>query len=264
MGLIIEFVRFVAWKVKDVYTYFKNKEWEIFDGFGLHIYVGMFGSGKTSSMVYDAYCLASKYKSLQILTNMHIQNFPKHTKIIPLVSYKQIVDSPANTLILMDELSSEANSRDWKKEGIPPDVLRTILQCRKQRKEFFATAQRFMHVDALYRQITFTVRECHCMAGRWNFVSVFDGWEYENRNNPLKPLESLKSYSFVQTDHVRSLYDTAELVEKLKKTEYVDSVEILEKQGTRSTVIAVSQSEETTKKSIYSRIIGNKQTAKQA
>jgi hypothetical protein len=228
--IIFQFFHFCYIKIFDIIKYYKNKEWLIFNGFGLHFYVGLFGSGKTSTMVHDAYKLACKYPSMSILTNMSLFNFPEHTNIILMKDYKQIISAPPDTLILIDEISSIFNSRDWKKGGIPAPLLSTLLQVRKERKMLYATAQRFQHVDALFRQITFTVRQCECWLNRWNFINIFDGFDYEN-SNVVKTAVSIDSYSFVQTDKVRKLYDTTELIQKIVTTDFISDKEILEKQA---------------------------------
>ncbi|MCX7748835.1 MAG: hypothetical protein N2645_18395 [Clostridia bacterium] len=262
---------YVFWRIVDIIIYYRDRLYLNFDGFGLHIYCGMFGSGKTSTMVRDAYMTAKRYPQVTILTNMKLFfNDPQKTilseivrflndklpekytpyvkfgllplmfykpglnnNILPLTDYKDIVTSPPNTLILLDELSSVFNSRDWKKQGIPAPLLGVLLQVRKERKMLMATAQRFIHVDALLRQITFTVRVCSCMAGRWNWVNVYDGWEYENQN-PVKPATLLRLYAFIQGNSIRNLYDTYEMVQKIKTAEYMTDEEILEKQGAGS------------------------------
>ncbi len=244
--IIIEFLKhflkFLVWRVYDIYLYYRERQWEIFDGFGLHIYVGLFGSGKTSSMVRDAYQIAKQFPQVTILTNMKLLNFPKHTRILKLDHYKQIIEAPANTLILLDEISSIFNSRAWEKEGIPAPLLSMLLQVRKERKMIYATAQRFNHVDALIRQITFSVRECKCWFGRWNWIRVFDAFEYEN-SNVMKPAICLDLYSFIQTNKIRKLYDTFEMIEKMKKEDYMTDKEILERQGTTNSIIVAAPQE---------------------
>lgn len=223
-------LHFIVQKIKDVYRYYRDKEYEKFDGFGLHVYVGLFGSGKTSSMVHRAYELACRFRNMKILTNIKLQGFPAWTKITYLEHYRQIVDSPPDTLILIDEISTIFNSRRWDKDGIPPALLSMLLQVRKERKMIYATAQRFAHVDKLVRDITFTVRECSCWFGRWNWVRVYDAYEYETRN-AMKPAICQRLQSFIQTDKIRKLYDTYEFVKKMQKEEYMTEKEILEKRG---------------------------------
>ena len=98
--------KFLYLKAIDIYRYFKFKDWINFEGFGLHIYVGMFGSGKTISMVEKAYRIAKAFPQVRILTNMKLVGFPEHTEIIQLKNYKQIIDMPGDTLILKMELMS--------------------------------------------------------------------------------------------------------------------------------------------------------------
>lgn len=223
---------FIILKVIDIFNYFYKKEYKVFKGYGLHIYCGLFGSGKTSSMVYDAYRQAKKYPQLTILTNMELMNFPYYTNIIPLENYKQIIDAPANTLILIDEISTVFNSRDWKTDGIPASLLGTILQVRKQNKMLYGTAQRLQHVDSLIRQVTQTVKECSCYGGRWNIVKVFDGLDYDNTIGNTQITGRIKRmYGFLQTNKVRNLYDTRELVERMKKTKYISDDEAIKYQA---------------------------------
>lgn len=230
--ILTQFLAFLILIVRDAYYFRKNKEYLNFRAWGLHIYCGKFGSGKTSSMVHDAYELAKKYKMLKILTNMELKNFPLHTEIIELEHFRQIVDAENNTLIIIDELATIFNSRDWKNDGVPAPVLGTLLQQRKKNIMIYATAQVFTHVDSLMRQITFTVRDCKCIMGRWNLVSVYDPLDFEARmtNLDLKP-KLVKFYGFIQNDFYRRLYDTTEMVEKMKKTKYISEVEILGRQN---------------------------------
>ncbi len=222
--------KFLYLKVIDLYWYIKNQEWKNFDGFGLHIYVGMFGSGKTISMVEKAYRVAKAYPQVRILTNMKLVGFPEHTEIIELKNYSQIIESPGDTLILIDEISTILNSRRWDKEGVPPSLLGQLLQVRKQKKMLLATAQRFGHVDKLIRDITFTVIECGTKFKRWTFQTAYDGYDYENANM-MKPALPIWRHDFLQTDETRKLYDTWELIDNMKKEQFLTDKDILEKQG---------------------------------
>lgn len=248
--LMLQLPHFLFLKIIDLFNYLKDKEWKIFKGYGLHIYVGMFGSGKTSSMVHDAYIQARRYKDLTILTNMKLVNFPKHTKIIQMKDTNDIITAPPNTLVLIDEISTVFNSRKYKTDGIPVPLLGMLLQVRKERKMIYATAQRFQHVDALLRQITFSVRDCTCWLGRWNWIYKFDAWDYENRTNPLIKIPVLSSSAFIQTNKIRNLYDTMEMVEEVKKMDFMTNEEILERQGNG---LALNVVNEQPKKGLFRR-----------
>jgi hypothetical protein len=230
---------FAYWKVIDIYRYIKNKEYKDFTGFGLHIYVGLFGAGKTISMVEKARRIAKAYPQVTVLTNIKLFDFPAHTTIEPLINFKQIIDAPGNTLILIDEISSILNSRRWDKEGVPAALLGQLLQIRKQRKMLLATAQRFLHVDKLVRDITFTVRDCNTIAGRWTFTKIYDAWDYE-RSTDMKPVYPIGHSTFIQTDKIRQSYDTYELIDSFKKEDFLSDGEVIARQGAVSSDIVVA------------------------
>jgi ATP-dependent Clp protease ATP-binding subunit ClpX len=216
-----QFIVFLIWKIIDLFRYIKNKDWKIFKRFGLHVYTGMFGSGKTSSMVHDAYLMAKKYY-VPIMTNMELKNFPKDIQIIELNDPQQIVDWVGPLIVLIDEAPTVFNARDWKTEGIPKALLSVLLQVRKENKVVLMTAQRFQHIDSQLRDVTDTVRECSCFMGRWNYIKVFNGLDYENTiGNTQKTAVIRNVYAFIQTDVIRSLYDTREMVKRMKKAQYL-------------------------------------------
>lgn len=222
--------KFLYLKTIDTYRHIKYKEWLNFNGFGLKIYVGLFGAGKTISMIEKAYRIAKAFPQVKILTNMKLEGFPKHTKIIPLTNFKQIIDIDGNTLIIIDEISTILNSRRWDKDGVPPALLGQLLQVRKQRKMLLSTAQRFHHVDKLIRDITHTVIDCDTYFNRWTIQTAYDAEQYESQNT-LKPAVPMWHYNFLQTEKIRKLFDTWEIIDNMKKEEFLTDKEILDKQG---------------------------------
>lgn len=235
---IIIFPRFMLNIVKDIYHYFKEKWYLNFEGWGLHIFTGKFGNGKTCSMVYYAYKLAKKYPQLTILTNLELHGFPVHTKILKLRSPQDILKAPKNTLVLIDEIGTIFNSRDFakSKDSIPKILFQHLCQCRKRRMMIYATSQRWNFVDKQLRDITATVRVCNVFTlhpfSRMGTVKTFDSVEYDKYfSNPLYPLKCYKATSYVQTDKIRNLYDTEELIENMLNDEYISDEEILQNQG---------------------------------
>lgn len=227
---------FLYWKVIDLYRWIKYKQWEDFNGFGLHIYVGLFGMGKTIAMVNSAYNLARRYKKMKILTNIELSNFPPHTEITKLENYMQIVNCGPDTLILIDEISSLFQSRNW--ANFPMPLLSQLLQVRKSKKMIYATAQRFGHVDKLMRDVTYSVRDCNNFWKRFQFIKTYYAWEYEEQNI-MMPAVPIAYSSFIATDACRQRYDTMELIDNLKKSDFLSNIEILEKQGSTGTVTVV-------------------------
>ena len=235
---ILLFPKFAICIIKDKIKYYKNKEWQLFEYWGMHIYIGMFGKGKTSTMVRDAYLLAKKYKQLTILTNVKLTNFPVHTNIIYLKSAQDILKAPENTLVLIDEIGTIFNSRDFSKskESVPKILFQHLCQCRHRRMMIFSTAQRWNFLDKQLRDITATVRTTRVTFehpfSRMVTVKKYDAADYDMHfSNPLFPLNPISAWCYVQSDKIRNLYDTTELVEQMLSAEYIPDNEILENQG---------------------------------
>lgn len=230
---ILKLPHFAVVKSIDLYFYIKEKRWRIWDGFGLHIYLGLFGKGKTISMVERAYRLAKRYPYLNIYTNINLYNFPDMDRIHKLESYQQIIDAPGDSLFIIDEISTIFSSRKW--ADFPPALMGQLLQTRKRKKMILATAQRFSHVDKLIRDITFTVIDCSTVLGRWTFLKFYDPVDWENQN-AMNPAVFQSRYNFIQTNKVRNLYDTEQLIDDVQKQKFLSNEEIINRQGAVSNI----------------------------
>ncbi len=227
---------------KLIFIYFRKKTQ--FMGWGIHLYTGKFGQGKTSLMVAKAYKLACKYPQLHILTNIKLTNFPEHTAIIPLKTAQDILNAPANTLVLIDEIGTLFNSRDFASgaRSVPKPVFQHLCQCRKRHMQIFATVQRFNLLDKQIRDITATVTECSVSFkhpfSRLMCGVTYDIEEYEAycSNRLYKPVVS-DTCVIVQRDKYRKLYDTTELIQGLLTAEYLSDEEILRNQGTLDSMV---------------------------
>ncbi len=225
---------------KDVHHYYKIHENKHFHLFGLHIYLGRFGQGKTCSMVRDAFLLASKYEDVTILTNLHLSNFPDNVQILELRCIQDILDAPDNTIVLIDEIGTLFNSRDFQQnkrkgkgselEGLPKVLFQHICQVRHRNMVIFGTVQRWGFLEKQLRLITKSVTVCSAFPAhpfsRMITNYVYDGEEYDLfYQSPMKPLEPLSVDVWVQTDFIRSLYDTKEMVKTLLTMDYVSDEE---------------------------------------
>ncbi len=229
---------FLFLELKDLIIYIINKKWLLFEGWGLHMYVGAFGAGKTCSMVEAAYRKAKRYPQLTIVTNLRLFNFPEHTRILPLRTPQDILHAPENTLVLIDEIGTIFNSRDFasSKQSVPKILFQHLCQCRKRRLMIYATTQRWNFLDKQLRDITATVRvtRSHFAHPFTRICTVwsFDAPEYDLAfTNPMYPLRALCGYVYVQTDVCRNRYDTAELIENMLNAEYISDEEIAANRG---------------------------------
>lgn len=210
----------------------------IFNGWGIHLFIGPFGAGKTSYMMYKAYKLCKKFPQLSILTNIKIDNFPEYTKILQLNTAQDILNAPKNTLVLIDEIGTIFNSRDFSsgKNAVPKPLFQHLCQCRKRRMMIYATVQRFNLLDKQIRDITADVTVCKTHFShpfcRIQSGTTFDIEEYEqySLNRTYKPVPFNMSVA-LQRNHYRQLYDTSELVTNLLQKDYLTDEEILANRG---------------------------------
>ncbi len=218
------------------YVFFRKK-YEFY-GWGLHIFTGKFGAGKTSLMTAKAYDLCDKYPQLTVVTNLCLINFPEHTQILPLNTIDDILNAPKNCLVLIDEVGTIFNSRDFMcgKKSFPKELFQFVCQCRKRKLMIYGTAQRFCFVDKQLRDITATVTECFS-SFRHPFTRkltafCYDIDEYEaGQTNPLYEPRPFDASVYIQSEKYRHLYDTAEMVKGMLEMEYDDEATIMMNRG---------------------------------
>lgn len=232
----------------DLYYYFKHKEYNRCRFYG-RIYMitayrnKVFGSGKTLDMTMIVRELWHKYDGLpvwseddecfvtqhiHIISNVALNDVP-YVPFTNVNQLKEVVQAPDDvTIFVFDEVGAVWNSRNYK-DNISTELLKRLLQVRKNKIGIICTAQRFKFVDALLRQITGSLL---CVRKVWRILSIreYDPVSFENCDNidMLRPVA--RSYSFVFNKDYAA-YDTSAIVEDLKKTEMVSDAEILAAQG---------------------------------
>jgi hypothetical protein len=203
---------------KDIYRYIKGKEWKKFKGYGIKVFAGLFGSGKSQSAVDYVVRMYHKYH-VNIISNIKLFGVP----YTPLENYQQIIDSSGNTIILIDEISTVFNAREWQSFNI--DLLFQLLQVRKNRKMLITTAQRFEHVEKLIRDVTVNVIKCK-KYWRYCVLTCYDAWDYEH--TPLTVyLEPIYKVMYFSTDALYNSYDTSEIIDNMKKQKFISNKEVL-------------------------------------
>lgn len=128
--------------------------------------------------------------------------------------YSDAEDTLTVTIVAMDELSVQMNSRSFK-DNFNAYFLNTLLCCRHYHISFYGSAQRFQHVDKLLRDVTHTVIQCN-KVWRFQLWASYDAWEMENATNAemIKPLR--RGLWFV-LDRDYNAYDTLAVVDNLQK-----------------------------------------------
>ena len=75
------------YSVRDLIEYIRKRKWKDFHAYGIDMFVGMFGKGKTLSMVHRARSLYKKYgDTLVFYSNFKLEDIP----YIPPVSYTHL------------------------------------------------------------------------------------------------------------------------------------------------------------------------------
>lgn len=209
-------IKFLYWKIQDIKK--RIKHGKTFDEYGLTIYCGRQGAGKTMSMVQYLEEMRWKYPHALIGTNFGYKN--QDFEIEDWQQFYDVRNGENGVIFAFDEIQNEWDSSKWDK--FPDGLLRQITMQRKQKIKIVATSQVFTRVVKALREQTFEVVECYTLLGRWTFCKCFDADEYNAViDSPEKKRKLYKKWkkSYIQTDNLRNLYDTWLVIEKLRRME---------------------------------------------
>src|SRR5699024_11478099 len=144
-----------------------------FNDYGMTIYTGRQGSGKTISMVERLEEIRKEYPEVKILTNFGYVYENKK-----LDDWQLLIDERNNDGIVfcIDEIQNEFDVYDVRNFNL--EILKVITQQRKQGIKILATSQIFSRVSKPLREQTFEVVECNTLLGRWTFQKCFDAVDY--------------------------------------------------------------------------------------
>lgn len=249
--LIRHFFDICKYGAIDIYYYFKHKEYNRCPYFGRVEIVSayrnkVFGSGKTLDVSKRVHEIYSKYNGLPVWSEEKQDFVTQHIHLISNITFRDLpytpfltsrqlmdVEQPEQdiTIFVMDEIGAIWNSRDFK-TNISTELLRNLLQVRKNKIYIIGTSQRFKFCDALLRQIT---GQLTCVNKWWRIIKKreYDPVDFENCTNQdlLKPLRV--SYAWV-TNQDYAAYDTNERVERLSNEDLLPDEQILANQGLQS------------------------------
>lgn len=201
---------------------FKRKPGEFME-YGVHLFCGEQGSGKTTAVVDLLMNKWQKmYPKMQVYTNMDYkyQNGDiTHWK--DLIKNKNGIFGITNVI---DEIQNWFNSLQSK--DFPPEMMLEITQQRKQRKVILGTAQVFGRVAKPIREQTSFVYLPRTFLGCLTIVRVSKPIYYDENTFEFKKF--LKTYFFVHTPKLRSAFDTYKKIEKYKEIGFKENVNNLE------------------------------------
>lgn len=236
--LVCHPIRSIFYAVVDFYKWLRYAKWRnAKDGY-IYCFVGLFGKGKTlasvhyvlrqykkknNKRVYDFERKKWVTQRINVVSNVDLSiPFVKFTGLQQIVDisktqrdYDLENDTKTITLVLGDEFSVQLNSRQFK-TNIDALFLNTLLTCRHHHIAIVYNAQRFGHVDALMRQVTYHVIDCNKV---WRFMchKEYDAWDLENATTPTN-CKPLRSYGWFISDKDFNAYDTLACVGNLIKS----------------------------------------------
>ena len=228
----------IRYAVLDLMEYFRMKYFNLCPTGALDIFCGYFGSGKTLSAVHKVVGLYNRYNGLTVWDRRQkkfvkqriliLSNVSLSVPYVPLEGLAQVVAaSKVNagyddehgtltvTIVLMDELSVQMNSREFK-SNFNAYFLNTLLCCRHYHISFFGTSQRFAHCDKLLRDVTHNVVQCKKI-WRFQVLSWYDAWQLENAQNP-ELVQPVKISAWFVRNADYAAYDTLAVVGNLEKS----------------------------------------------
>lgn len=211
---------FFRWKLYDLLMVIINGR--KFNLYGLTIFCGRQGGGKTISMVEYLDKMKDKYPECKIVTNF---NYIRQD--MPFTDWRQFTEvrnGLDGVIFAIDELQNEYNSNNW--QDFPEELLSTVTMQRKQRIKIVATSQVFTRVVKQLREQCYEVVECKTILGRWTRQKCFDADDYNAIVDNLSPERKFKTrkkwkYSFIQSNNIRNLFDSYAVVESIKNKDYI-------------------------------------------
>lgn len=221
---IVSLPSLIYWWVMDIVHYDRN----LFREYGLRLYCGRQGSGKTIGIVYDLEYYRRRYPKLKIYTNFGYIHQTAPLKSLNDLLNPDLLNGTDGVIFAIDEIQNEfssASSRDF-----PETLLSQITQQRKQRICILASSQVFLRIAKPLREQSFIIVECKTIFGRYTKLKYIDADDYiEYAENPL-PKKRLKLRrrnlkTFVQTDSLRSCYDSYELIKRLSRVGFAPKVQ---------------------------------------
>lgn len=217
----LKLYHFIRLKIEDIK--FEMKYGKQFKEYGLTLYCGRQGAGKSIAMTEYLYRMRNKYPNCKIYTNygFMLQDGPVN-------SWHDFVDIRNGTegvIFAIDEIQNEFDNNSWK--TFPPWLLREITQQRKQRIKIVGTSQVYTRVVKQLREQCFEVVECRTLLGRWTFTKCFDAEDYNDVvDKPELKMKLRRKWrlSYIQTNKLRELFNSYDKVqalgEKAKNKEY--------------------------------------------
>lgn len=203
-------------------SFFHKKEPKQFDLYGVHLYCGRVGCGKTISMVARAAQVKHLYPNIKIYSNF---NCSISDGIIS--SWQELEDlhnydkhgNEQGILFLFDEIHLTFSSQGW--QTAPDNLLSYISLQRKNKKCIFCSSQVWTRVNKVIREQADYVIKCKPFLGRRVVRNMYYLQEDylvngDQKSSGLRKRHVSKRAFVLCNDRLRNMYDTNEIIKGLK------------------------------------------------
>lgn len=214
--------RFFYWKFIDFFRFVKNYKHRKVHLYGIELLTGLYGQGKTISLVQRLDAYRAKYGDKILIST----NFGYADEDFPLDTWEDLLPEHSKPVIFgFDEVQNQFTSRDFK--NFPIELLSLLTQNRKGNgKLILCTAQSFMRVDKIFRELCQSIGECKTFFGRLTRVKYYRAEEYAAYLNTVDidkkfSIRPYKKVWFVQSDKLRNSYDSFKMLESAKSKKYM-------------------------------------------
>lgn len=210
---VLDFIRWVWVDIGRLIKYGRT-----FGEYGMTLYCGKQGAGKTIGMVWYLEEMRKKYPNVKIYTNFGYVH--EDGVLDDWMMVAEIRNGDDGVIFAIDEIQTEYDNKKHKE--FPEDLLRHVCMQRKQKVKIIGSAQVYTRLVVQLREQCFEVVECRTLINRWTFLRAFDAWEYEqllSKPEKKQRMPRLWRKSFVQSDDLRKVYDTNLVIERMKKME---------------------------------------------
>lgn len=219
----MKWLKLMGLVIKDKYNYLKNGKYKRL--FGVFMFVGEVGQGKTISAIKHAQKLKEEDDRINIYTNFYMNG--ENGRID---HWSDMLDVPSYSIIILDEVQNTFSQREW--NSFPPQLVQLLTQNRKWGKNeggerppgirLIMTTQDYENTDVMLRRLCNKVINCSAWFGgrliynKWYKRKEFEKTDEKRRNEGLKAI--------VADDELRNSYDTYRILETMKSEEELKKV----------------------------------------
>lgn len=215
------------WWYKDI----KNRDRDYFKPYGVYMFCGRQGSGKTMGLTYMLEKYRRRYPKAKIYTNMAYTHEDAPLKSLNDLLDKSLYNGKLGTIFVLDEVQNEfscATSKDF-----PESLLQLITMQRKQKILILCSSQVFTRVAKPIREQCFYVVNCKTIAGRYTKLKWYNADLYlDYADNPTAEnkrklmFKAARKDGFVQTDYLRGCYDSYAIVDRMSREGFAPKVQV--------------------------------------